>query len=123
MSEEEKLVKRVSFAGLGISIFLSLLVLIFHSAISSLFTLSGGILSVFFFILLKGIAYKFIEKRSFIYILLYILRLALIGGTFYAIIIISKREILYFFIGFLSIIFAIMMEGIVQFLKLKKGTK
>lgn len=122
MSEDEKLVKRVTLVGFGISVFLSLLVLIFHRPISSLFTLSGGILSVFFFILLKGITYKFIEKRSFIYILLYILRLALIGGTFYAIIILSKREILYFFMGFLSIILAIMMEGVVQFLKLKRGT-
>lgn len=123
MSEEDKLVRRVSFNGLAVSIFLSLLVFIFHKATSSLFTLSGGILSIFFFILLKGIAFKFLEKRSILYVLLYILRLALIICIFYAIILISRKEILYFFIGFLSIIFAIMMEGVIQFVKLKRGTE
>ncbi len=121
MSEEDKLVRRVSIIGFGISILLSLLVLIFYRPISSLFTLSGGLFSIFFFVLLKGIAFKFLEKKSFIYVFIYILRLALIGFVFYAIIVISKKEILYFFIGFLSIIFAIMTEGVIQFLKLKKG--
>lgn len=121
MSEEDKLVRRVSFIGLGISILLSLLVLLFHRPISSLFTLSGGLFSILFFVLLKGIAFKFLEKKSFVYVILYILRLALIGVVFYVIILISKKEILYFFIGFLSIIFSIMLEGVIQFLKLKRG--
>ena len=58
---------------------------------------------------------------EFIYVVLYFLRLVLIGVLFYAIILISKKEILYFFIGFLSIIFGIMVEGLVQFVKLKRG--
>lgn len=121
MSEEDKLVRRVSIIGLGVSVLLSFLVLIFYRPISSLFTFSGGFFSIFFFLLLKGIVFKFLEKKTFIYVIFYILRLALIGVVFYAIIIISKKEILYFFIGFLSIIFAIMLEGVIQFLKLKRG--
>lgn len=121
MSEEDKLVRRVLIIGFGISISFFLFVLIFSRPISSLFTLSGGLFSIFFFVLLKSIAFKFLEKKSFIYVIFYILRLALIGGVFYAIIVISKKEILYFFIGFLSIIFAIMAEGVIQFLKLKRG--
>jgi hypothetical protein len=123
MSEEDKLLKRVSITSLGISILLSLLVMIFHRFESSLFTFSGGIFSIFFFFLLKGIAFKFLEKRSFIYVVLYFMRLVLIGSLFYVIILISKKEILYFFIGFLSIIFGIMVEGFVQFVKLKRGTE
>ncbi len=123
MSEEEKLLKRVSIVGLCITVFLSLLILIFHRLESSFFTLLGGIFSIFFFFLLKGIAFRFLEKRSFLYVILYFFRLALIGFVFYAIIIISKKEILYFFIGFLSIILAIMVEGVVQFLKLKREGK
>ncbi len=122
MSEEDKLIKRVSITALGISIILSLLVMIFHRFESSLFTFSGGFFSILFFVLLKGIAFKFLEKRSFIYVVLYFLRLVLIGVLFYVIILISKKEILYFFIGFLSIIFGIMVEGFVQFVKLKRGT-
>ncbi len=123
MSEEDKILKRVIIFGFSFAFLLSLLVSIFYKIESSLFTLLGGFFSIFFFILLKGIAFKFLEKRSFIYVVLYVLRLALIGGLFYAIILISKKEILYFFVGFLSIIFGIMMEGVVQFVKLKRGAE
>lgn len=121
MSEEEKILKRVIIFGFSFAFLLSILVALFYRIESSLFTLLGGVFSIFFFILLKGIAFKFLEKRSFIYVILYVLRIALIGGLFYAIIFISKKGILYFFVGFLSIIFGIMIEGVFQFVKLKKG--
>lgn len=121
MSEEEKILKRVIIFGFSFAFLLSILVSLFYRIESSFFTLLGGVFSIFFFILLKGIAFKLLEKRSFIYVILYVLRIALIGGLFYAIIFISKKEILYFFVGFLSIIFGIMIEGVFQFVKLKKG--
>lgn len=123
MSEEEKILKRVIIFGFGFAFTLSLLVSLFYRIKSSLFTLLGGVFSIFFFLLLKGIAFKFLEKRSLIYVVFYVLRIALIGGLFYAIILISKKEILYFFVGFLSIIFGIMIEGFVQFVKLKRGVE
>ncbi len=122
MSEEEKMIKRISIFGLSMTLLLSFIVLILSSLLSSFVTLIGGVFSIFFFLMLKGIAFKFLEKKSIFYVLLYIGRLSLIGLVFYAIIQISKKDVIYFFLGFLTMVFAIMIEAVFQFLKLKKGT-
>ncbi|MGQ9618430.1 MAG: hypothetical protein ACUVUG_05650, partial [Candidatus Aminicenantia bacterium] len=78
MSEEEKLLRRVLIIGFSLSLLFSILVFIFERFSSSLLTLLGGIFSIVFFLLLKRIVFKFLEKKSFIYVFFYIARLALI---------------------------------------------
>ncbi|MFQ6082508.1 MAG: ATP synthase subunit I [Candidatus Aminicenantia bacterium] len=120
---EEKILKRIPKVTLAVSLFLSIGSAFLFSPLTSLFILTGGLISVISFIWLKDSIAKLTsltKKKAVIRGLVqYLFRFLLIFASFFIIIKISQNNLFSFFIGFSSIVVAVGMEAILAWRETK----
>ena len=123
-SYEERILQRIPREILVLSLFITLLSLIFFGALTSLFVFAGGVLASLSFIWLKTSLGKVLipgKKRALMSgLALYSLRLLLILALFFIIIIFFSERIIAFAVGFSAIILVLMLEALIGLTELKK---
>jgi hypothetical protein len=123
--EEIKILKRIPFDILLLSLAGALIALFFFTAMTALFVLAGGIFSAASFLWLKNSLSRFLlhsNTKKMLQSVLgsYLLRLLLIIAVFSIIIIFFTKKIFAFVAGFSTIILVILAEAIIALPKIKK---
>lgn len=123
-SYEERILRRIPWEILVLSLFITLLSLIFFGVLTSVFVFAGGVLASLSFIWLKTSLGKVLipgkKKALKSGLALYSLRLLLILALFFIIIIFFSEKIIAFAVGFSAIILVLMMEALIGLTELKK---
>lgn len=123
--EEIKILKRIPFDILLLSLAGAFIALFLFTAMTALFVLAGGIFSAASFLWLKNSLSRFLlhsNKKKILQSVLgsYLLRLLLIIAVFSIIIIFFTKKIFAFVAGFSTIILVILAEAIIALPKIKK---
>jgi len=120
---EERILRRIPWEILILTLTIALLAIIPFDLITSLFILAGGLISALSFIWVRQALTKFLlfEKRRALRatISLYVLRLVLIIAVFSIIILLFSKRIIAFAAGFSTIVIVILAESIAVLFNLK----
>lgn len=121
---EERILKRIPFEILGLTVILSVPVHLFFNISFALLFFAGGVLSALSFIWLKQAVSCFLLKdkqKALSYaVFIYILRLILIIAVFSIIIFFFSKMILAFVAGFSTLILVFFIESAGALIKLKQ---
>jgi hypothetical protein len=122
--EEERILKRIPLEIVLLSFVFAIGILIIFDGISAILFFAGGILASINFIWMKQAISRFLytgkKKAMRSGIVVYSLRLLLILGIFFIIILFFSKKILAFAAGFSTLIVVFLFEAIVGLSKLKQ---
>lgn len=122
---DETTLKRIPFEITGLSFILSIVLFLLFDIITGLLALGGGLLSAAGFIWLRQSITQFLSfgrKRAIRYVVLfYILRVLLILGIFFIIILFFSQKVLAFAGGFSTMIPVFLVEAIRAYITSKDG--
>jgi hypothetical protein len=120
---EERILRRIPLEILGFSLVIACAAVFFFNFRTSLFILAGGAFAAASFLWLRRTVTRFLgsdrNKSLKSGLLSYILRLLLIIGVFFIIILESPRMILAFAAGFSTIIFVFFIEAVMAISQMK----
>lgn len=123
-SLDEKILQRIPWEILLLSLILALGSLVFFDPLTAVFVLAGGLVAAGGFIWLKQSVHKFLMsgKRSAVHsaVLFYLLRFILIIAVFSIIILFFSNRIFGFVAGFSTLIVVFLIEAAAALSKLKQ---
>ena len=123
-SVERKILGRIPWEILGLTIVFGAAVAVFFDAVAGLLFLAGGIFTALNYLWLKQEVTKALQKKSPkavpSLLAFYGIRLILILGIFFIIIFFFSKKIFAFIAGFSTIIPVFLVEGAIGLLNLKK---
>lgn len=122
--EEEKILRRIPFEIIGLSLIVAVGSILFFDPITGLFILAGGTLAAISFIWLKQALTKLLlsgkKKALRSALALYAIRLVLILAIFFIIIFFFSNKIIAFVAGFSTMVPVFLVEAVVALTRMKK---